>query len=282
MSRLKLSMVYNLIRKDEKMLLDSARSKGIELEPLRIQDLVHNMEDHCTDLDGVLDRGMSQFQSQYVSDFLVSQGATVINKSEVIRNCGDKALTSRLLSSRGIPIPRTSVAFDTETAISEMERIGFPVVVKPVIGSWGRLLAKINDRDSAEAVLEHKTTLGGFQHSVIYMQEFVEKSGRDIRAFVVGEETAAAIYRDSPHWITNTAKGGSASNCEITSELNEICLKTAEIVGGGLIAVDLFETETGFLVNEANHTMEFKNSVEPTGVDIPGKVIDLFIDEVRK
>jgi [lysine-biosynthesis-protein LysW]--L-2-aminoadipate ligase len=163
-----------------------------------------------------------------------------------------------------------------------MERMGFPVVVKPVIGSWGRLLAKINDVDAAEAVLEHKTKLGGFQHSVIYMQEFVEKQGHDIRAFVIGDETVAAIYRDSPHWITNTAKGGSASNCDVTGEINEICLRTAEAVGGGVIAVDLFETEDGLLVNEANHTMEFKNSVEPTGVDIPGRVIEYLLEEVRK
>ncbi len=275
-------MVYNLIRKDEKMLLDAARRRGVDLEPVRIQDLIFKLDDNGPHADGILDRGMSQFQTQYVLDLMESRGAVTVNSSEVVRKCGDKAVTSRTLAKENIPIPRTSVAFETDTAISEMERMGFPVVVKPVIGSWGRLLAKINDRDAAEAVLEHKNTLGGFQHSVIYIQDFVEKNGQDIRAFVVGGETVAAIYRESPHWITNTAKGGVASNCQVSRELDEICLRSAEAVGGGVIAVDLFETENGLLVNEVNHTMEFKNSLEPTGVDIPGKIIEYFVGEVSK
>ncbi len=279
---MELAMGITLIRKDEKLLLEAAERKGIKLEPLRIGDLVLKLGENATDFDGILERGISQFQSFYVLKMMEDQGVYTLNNSEVLRKCGDKAVTSELLFRNGIPTPQTSLAFDTKTAIEEMERMGFPVVIKPVIGSWGRLLAKINDREAAEAILEHKAFLGGFQHSVVYIQEYVEKHGRDIRAFVIGPETVCAIYRDSPHWITNTAKGGRASNCPVTDELNEISLKTAHAVGGGVIAVDLFETDNGFLVNEANHTMEFKNSIEPTGVDIPGKIIDYFVENVRR
>jgi len=142
-----------------------------------------------------------------------------------------------------------------------------------VIGSWGRLLAKVTDRAAAEALLEHKEVLGGFQHQLFYIQEYVEKPGRDIRVFVVGERAIAAIYRRSAHWITNTARGGQAENCPLTEEVARLSVKAAEAVGGGVVAVDLFESERGLLVNEVNHTMEFKNSVHTTGVDIPGEIL---------
>jgi [lysine-biosynthesis-protein LysW]--L-2-aminoadipate ligase len=153
--------------------------------------------------------------------------------------------------------------------------MGYPVVLKPGVGSWGRLLAKVNDREAAEALLEHKQVLGSYHHSIYYIQEYVDKPGRDIRAFVVGDETICAIYRRSSHWITNTARGGEASNCPVTPELDELCQKAAAAVGGGVVALDLFEDEQrGLLVNEINYTMEFRNSIDTTGINIPGRVVD--------
>jgi [lysine-biosynthesis-protein LysW]--L-2-aminoadipate ligase len=153
------------------------------------------------------------------------------------------------------------------------------VVLKPGVGSWGRLLSKVNDREAAEAILEHKQVLGSYHHSIYYIQEYVEKHGRDIRAFVVGDETICAIYRTSPHWITNTARGGEASNCPVTPELDALCRAAAAAVGGGVVALDIFEDDTrGMLVNEINYTMEFRNSIDTTGVDIPARVIDYVLD----
>jgi [lysine-biosynthesis-protein LysW]--L-2-aminoadipate ligase len=159
-----------------------------------------------------------------------------------------------------------------------MERLGYPCVVKPATGSWGRLLAKVNDREAAEAVLEHKQVLGSYHHSIFYIQEYIEKQGRDIRSFVVGDECIAAIYRNSGHWITNTARGGVASNCPVTPELGDISLAAAQAVGGGVVAVDLFETDDGLTVNEVNYTMEFKNSIDVTGVNIPAKVVEYALE----
>jgi len=151
------------------------------------------------------------------------------------------------------------------------------VVLKPAVGSWGRLLAKVNDRDAAEALLEHKVTLGSFHHGAFYVQEYVEKGGRDIRSFVVGDETICAIYRASKHWITNTARGGAASNCPVTPEIDEISRAAARAVGGGVVAIDLFESDRGILVNEVNYTMEFRNSIDATGVNIPARIVDYVI-----
>ncbi|HET7094292.1 MAG TPA: RimK family alpha-L-glutamate ligase, partial [Thermomicrobiales bacterium] len=181
------------------------------------------------------------------------------------------------LEQAGIPSPRTILAFTPESAVEACDELGYPVVMKPAIGSWGRLLARVNDRDAAEALLEHKVTLGSFHHGAFYIQEYIRKPGRDIRSFVVGDETICAIYRDSPHWITNTARGGQASNCPVTPEIDRLSLAAAGAVGGGVVAVDLLESERGLLVNEVNYTMEFRNSIDTTGVDIPARIIDYVI-----
>ncbi|MBC7316690.1 MAG: RimK family alpha-L-glutamate ligase, partial [Chloroflexi bacterium] len=137
------------------------------------------------------------------------------------------------------------------------------------------LISKVNDREAAEAILEHKAILGTYHHSIFYIQEFIDKPSRDIRTFVVGDETICGIYRYSDHWITNTARGGRAANCPITPEIDRLSRAAAKAVGGGVVAIDILERPTGeLLVNEVNYTMEFRNSIDTTGVDIPGRVVD--------
>jgi [lysine-biosynthesis-protein LysW]--L-2-aminoadipate ligase len=211
------------------------------------------------------------------------RGVPTVNPFSVIATCGDKMLTDVALRQAGVPTPRTVVAFTREAALETIEEMGYPIVLKPLFGSWGRLLARVNDRDAAEAILEHKDTLGGYLHGVFYVQEYVQKSGRDIRSFVVGDETIAAIYRNSTHWITNTARGGQASRCPITPELDQVSRAAARAVGGGAVAIDLLEDPDGkLLVGEVNHTPEFRNSLDPTGVDIPGKIIDYTLEVAMK
>ena len=202
-----------------------------------------------------------------------------MNPSLVAERCGDKYLTSQILVKNGIPTPRVLIALDEESALKALEAMGYPCVMKPVVGSWGRLLAKIENREMAEALIEHKAALG-VSHQVFYIQEYIEKPGRDIRAFVVGDQTICAIYRSSENWITNTARGGIAANCPVTAELTELCQRAAQAVGGGLLALDLFETENGLTINEINHTMEFSNSIARTGVDIPRRMIEYLLAQV--
>lgn len=278
---LRLAMAYGVIRQDEKMLLDAAKRIGIDFSTIRMDEVSVPLGSNPFEVDAILDRGISQFRSYYFLNLAEEAGVFTMNTSEVVRVCGDKYLTSTALVREGVRTPRTSMALSQESALAEIERMGYPCVIKPVVGSWGRLLAKVNDREAAEAILEHKETLGGYTHSAIYIQEYVQKDGRDIRAFVVGDSTICAIYRNSEHWITNTARGGKASVCPVTDELNEICLRAKEAVNGEIVAIDLFETEEGLSVNEVNHTMEFKNSVAPTGVDIPAKVLEHFIEKAR-
>jgi [lysine-biosynthesis-protein LysW]--L-2-aminoadipate ligase len=207
----------------------------------------------------------------------------VVSSHQAIATCGDKLLTSAALQMAGVPTPRTVTAFTPEAALAAIEETGYPAVLKPPHGSWGRLLSKVNDREAAEAVLEHKTTLGNFVHSVFYIQEYVDKPGRDIRTFVVGDETVAAIWRRSSHWITNTARGGEATKCPITPEIDHLSRAAARAVGGGILAIDLLETPDGrLLVNEVNHTPEFRNSIGTTGVDLAGRIIEYVVEVAGK
>jgi [lysine-biosynthesis-protein LysW]--L-2-aminoadipate ligase len=229
------------------------------------------------DVDAVFERSISYSRGLYVSRIFEAHGVPVVNPSAVAERCGNKYITSQILVRGGIPTPRVIMAFDPEAALDAIESLGYPCVLKPVIGSWGRLLARIDNHEMAEAIIEHKASLG-VHHQVFYIQEYVDKPGRDIRAFVIGDEPIAAIYRASDNWITNTARGGQASNCPLTPELRDICQRTAQVMGGGLLAIDLFETVDGFTVNEVNHTMEFRNSIDTTGVNIPARMVDYVIE----
>ena len=272
-----LAILYDRIRPDEEMLFKAAEALGIPFKKIYAKQLPMRLGERPPELEGVsaaVERLVSQSKGLAVSRYLTSLGIPVVNRPEVIEVCGDKWATSCALEAHGVPQPKTALATDSEEALKLIEAMGYPVVMKPVVGSWGRLLSKINDRDAAEAILEHKEVLGGYQHQLYYIQELVDKGGRDIRAFVVGEECIAAIYRTSEHWITNTARGGRASNCPVTPEIADVAVRAAKAVGGGVVAIDLFESEGGLLVNEVNHTMEFKNSVSTTGVDIPGKILE--------
>jgi [lysine-biosynthesis-protein LysW]--L-2-aminoadipate ligase len=291
---MRIGLLHSRIRMDEKMLLDAAAKQGVDVEPLDDRTMVFGLHEGATwvdekgqrqelasgRLDAVLERSVSYWHSYYASRFLEQYGIPCVNPHDVIRRCGDKLETSLLLAKAGVPTPRVLTALDEASGLEAVERLGYPAVLKPVVGSWGRLIAKAESPEQAQALLEHKAVLGGPQHSVFYVQEYVRKPGRDIRAFVVGDEVIAAIYRtNAKHFITNTAQGGTASNCPVTPELRELCLRAAEVVGGGVLALDVMELPDGGLTcHEVNHAMEFKNSVAPTGVDIPGRIVRYAVD----
>ncbi len=271
------------IRAEEKLLLAALRARGAEPDVLLDRDLLFDLTAGpeqaapsgrpWRDFDLVLERCVSTSRGLYALAVLDSWGIPTLNNYHTAALCADKLRTSLAFSMAGLPQPRTLLSFEPRTTLRAFDCLGYPAVLKPVTGSWGRLLARVNDVDAAEALIEHRQTLGDYNHHVYYSQVLVDKPGRDIRAFVIGTRTVCAIYRTSPHWITNTARGGAASNCPVTPELDALCQRAAAAVGGGLLAIDLLEAPDGqLLLNEVNHTMEFRNSSAPTGVDIPAEV----------
>jgi [lysine-biosynthesis-protein LysW]--L-2-aminoadipate ligase len=273
-----LGLLHSTIRAEEKLLLEAARTRNVGMKLVDVRTAVLGAGLFPLEFEVALERSVSTVKGTYAVAFLESRGVPVVNSLAVTRNCQDKFQTSLLLERAGIPTPRFALVFEVEQAVQAVEALGgFPVVLKPPLGSWGRLLAKVNDRDALEALLEHKDVLGTPPQKAHYLQEFVEKPGRDIRAFVVGGDAICAIYRESAHWITNTARGAVARNCPVSDDLRDLCARVSAAVGGGLLAVDVFETAAGLTVNEVNHTMEFRNSENPTGVSIAGAVVDFCV-----
>jgi [lysine-biosynthesis-protein LysW]--L-2-aminoadipate ligase len=276
---MKVGFLHSILRKEEKYLLDELRTrKGVEVQKIDDRELFFDLHEKNFDYDVVIERCINHSRALHAMKVFNDCGIPTVNPFEVGELCGSKFLTTQVLIKEGIRTPRCYLAFTPESALEAMDKLGYPCVIKPTTGSWGRLISKVNDRDAAEAILEHKQILGSYHHSIFYIQEYVEKHGRDIRSFVVGDHCIAAIYRFSEHWITNTARGAKTMNCPVNKELHEISVRAAKAVGGGVVAMDIFETANGYSVNEVNYTMEFRNSIHVTGVDIPAKIVDYVLE----
>jgi [lysine-biosynthesis-protein LysW]--L-2-aminoadipate ligase len=283
--RLRIGVLFSRVRVEEKWIFAALEQRGVDYERLDDRKVFFDLDhpDEWRTYDAILERSISYSSGLNILRVLNAWGIPTVNTARVAEACGDKLATSAALAKYSLPQPRNLVAFSTEAALEAIETIGYPVVIKPTVGSWGRLLAKINDRDAAEAVLEHKSVLGSVQHSVFYIQEFIQKPGRDIRVFVMGDQAITAIYRKAEHWITNTARGGEGEICKINPELEKICLDAAHAVGGGVLAIDILEhPDRGYLINEINHTMEFHTLMPITGVDVAGLMVDHLLKVGRR
>jgi [lysine-biosynthesis-protein LysW]---L-2-aminoadipate ligase len=281
----KIGVLLSRVRVEEKWLFEALTKRGADFDRLDDREVIFNLgsPEPWRAYDVILERSISFGRGLYAARVLNSWGIPTVNSAKVAEICGDKLATSAALQAAGVPQPEARMAFTPEAALKMMEEMGYPVVLKPVIGSWGRLVSKVNDREAAEALLEHREVLGNWQQQIYYIQAYIDKPGRDIRAYVIGDRTIAASYRSSSHWITNTARGGEGSKCTVTPELDAICQAAARAVGGGVLAVDVLEDpQRGFLINEVNHTMEFHSSAPATGVDIPGLVVDYTLDLARR
>jgi len=279
-----IGIVYDQIRWEEKAIIDTAKAGGI---PIKLIDAKRNFFDLTCEReeflgDVILQRCVSYFRNLNISAVLEYKGYTVVNSYDVARICGNKLLTTLILSKAGIPTPKTYVAFTPESALNAFEKLENSAILKPIIGSWGRLIVPLKDRETAEAVFEERQYMFPL-YQVYYLQEFVKRPPRDIRTFVVGEEVVAGIYRYSFADVkTNIARGGKAEYCPITDELRELSLKAAEAVGGGILGVDMMETENGLVVHEINHTVEFQSTVETTGINIPKYIVGYLIRKAKR
>ncbi|WP_144904702.1 lysine biosynthesis protein LysX [Halobellus captivus] len=274
---MKVGLLYSRIRRDEKLLLTELRERGHEVEKIDVRAEQFNIAEPPESIDGVdlvVDRCLATSRSLYTTQFLDAYDIPVVNGAETADICADKVKNSLALERAGVPTPNTEIAYTVDSAMETIEEFGYPCVLKPVVGSWGRLMAKVETPSAAEAILEHKATLGHYQHKVFYVQEFVEKPGRDIRVLAVDGEPIAAMTRSSDHWLTNAAKGGTVEEFELDDRARELVAAASDAVGGGLLGVDLMETGSDYTVHEVNHTVEFKALNDAVDVDVPAAVVD--------
>lgn len=274
-------MIYDFVRWEEKAIANAAKRKGIEMRLLDSKDVTLFLDEGYEERfrDIVLQRCVGYFRSLHITAALEARGVPVVNNFNIALTTGNKLLTTLALMREGVPTPKTALSFTSPTALQATEKLGYPAVLKPVTGSWGRLLALLKDRESAQAILEHREHMFPL-YQVYYLQECIKRPPRDIRSIVIDGRVIAAIYRiSSPDsWRTNLALGGRAEKCPITKELEDVCSRASEAVGGGILGVDCMEGPDGLIVHEVNNTTEFKNTVPCTGVDIPGFIIDHLVE----
>ncbi|MCO5221991.1 MAG: lysine biosynthesis protein LysX [Thermomicrobiales bacterium] len=279
-SDIRLGVLVSHLRMEEKLILEAGRRRGLAITPIFDRKIVLDLSNlsgtaaSSFPYDVVLDRSVAHSRALYSLKSFEAWGIPTLNRSTATQICDDKALCSLALGSANVPTPRTLLAYSIESALEACALLGYPAVLKPVTGSWGRLLAKVNGPDQAKALLEQKVSLGSYQHALFYVQEYQEKPGRDIRVFVVGDRVLAASYRSADHWITNTARGASSSKCPITPQIEDIVLNACQAVGARLAGVDLIETYDGYTVLEVNTGGEFHGLMTTTDVDIAGEIVE--------
>ncbi len=276
---LRLGVLVSFLRQEEKLILQAARARGMEVSPIFDRELTLNVSaptaaESGIDIDVLLDRSVVHSRAGYTLFAMDRWGIPTLNSSAAVTICDDKARASMVLEAAGIPSPKTFVAYSEEAALRACEELGYPAVLKPVTGSWGRLIAKVNGPEQARAIIAQKSEHGSFHHEIYYIQEFIEKPGRDIRAYVIGGQVIAASYRTSEHWITNAARGAVSVPCPITPEIEELALRSCAVVGARLAGVDLIETDEGLKVIEINTGGEFKGLMTTTDRDLAGEIVE--------
>jgi [lysine-biosynthesis-protein LysW]---L-2-aminoadipate ligase len=263
-------------RVEEKLLFEALTARGLAHDVVEEARLRFDLDGApAYDGDIVLERCADPWRAAYAVRLLEAQGVRCLNPFVVAERCSNKLLTTAALTQAGVPHPRTMIALEADEALAAAETLGYPVVFKPALGAWGHLLGKVNDRQGAEAVLEHKEVLGTYHHTIFYVQEFIAKPGRDIRLYVVGERVVAAIYRRMNHWSSEVARDLAVQPCPIDADLERLALRAARAVGGGILTVDCVEdAERGPLVIEVGHALEFRAATRATGVDIAGAIVE--------
>ena len=276
-----LAVLTSRVRVEERLLFAELDRRGVAYEQLDTRRAVFRVDQPSLPYGGALSREISHTRNLYATTLLEYSGVPVVNPARIIALCGDKLLTALALQAAGVPTPRAIVTLTPEAAVDALDDFGYPAVCKPVIGSWGRLGARLVNRETAETVLEHRAALPSPQYQIAYVQEFVDKPDRDIKAYVFGGDVVGAIYKTSTNWRTNTARGGRALVCPLTDDLVKLLCATAEAVGDGVLGIDVLEDRDGRMyVNEVNHTPEFHGAVEVLGVDLVGAYVDFVLSRV--
>ena len=284
----KLDILFDKLRFEEKALYNTAIKKGIDVRLIDSRNILINTDDLDSNelgfADVLLQRSISHFRGQFLTYCLELCGYNVINNSRIGEICGNKLLTSMILKKNNIPTPKSYFSFNSDSAFNFINTIDLeqnPLVFKPVIGSWGRGVFPVRNKEIGKIIVEMRQESTSPFSSIFYFQELIHRPPRDIRCIVVGEKLIAAVYRYSSddEWRTNVARGGKVELIESTSELEELALKAAKAVGTGVLGIDMMEDQKrGLVVHEINNTVEFRGASLATGIDVADMIVEYVKD----
>ncbi|MDO8640524.1 MAG: lysine biosynthesis protein LysX [Nitrosarchaeum sp.] len=283
----KICIVFDRIRTEEKMLEKEASNIGHNAVMLDAKTTQINTDSKRNDFDFgdvVLERCVSYFRGLHFTASLEFMDVPVLNKFQVANQCGNKMFMTLLLKKYNVPTPKTYFSFSSESASENIEKVGYPLVIKPIIGSWGRGVMQLKDKDTADALFEIRDITDSPHDRIFYLQELIKRPPRDIRVITIGDEPIAAMYRKSSGGFkTNIALGADPELCEITKEIEDISTKASKAMGGGILGIDIMEDEKrGLVVHEVNNTVEFKGLSRVSRRNIPKEMIEFALNYVRK
>ena len=279
---MEMGIVLSRIRKDEKRLIAEAGLRGFDVTTIDNSRQVFELDRRHMDLDVVLERCVDHHRAVYALSVFDHWGIPTVNRQSVVETYGNRLLTTLALRERGVPVPDMRLAYTPDSALKAMEDMGYPVVLRPAEGPEDQLVSRIGDKYTAATVLEHKRILGAYHHSIFFMQKHIDAPGHDIRAYVVGGETVAAVSVLTHHWIGTIAAGGLMENEPVTEELNALAVSAVEAIGGGVAVVDMVRTKDAWYVQEMGPPSGLSDASDATGVNIPGKIMDYVADTVTK
>jgi [lysine-biosynthesis-protein LysW]--L-2-aminoadipate ligase len=283
----KICIVFDRLRTEEKMLEKEASDLGHDAVMLDAKITQVNTDSKRKDFDFgdvVLERCVSYFRGLHFTASIEFMDVPVLNKFQVANQCGNKMFMTLLLKKHNVPTPKTYFSFSSESASENIERVGYPLVIKPVIGSWGRGVMQLKDKDTADALFEIRDITDSPHDRIFYLQELINRPPRDIRVITIGDEPIAAMYRKSSGGFkTNIALGADPELCEITKEIEDVATKASKAMGGGILGIDIMEDEKrGLVVHEVNNTVEFKGLARVSLRNIPKEMIEYALNYVRK
>jgi RimK family alpha-L-glutamate ligase len=205
-------------------------------------------------------------------------GLYIVNPPEAIEHCVDKYDILTILEENGMPVPKTAVTENVNEALKAFHELGGDVVVKPLFGSRGIGSTRVTDANVASTIFRAIT----FHHGVIYLQEFIHHGFSDIRAFVVGDHVIAAMRRVANNWKTNYSQGANPQPVTLDNSLEEIAIKSAQLIECKIAGIDILESPKGPLVVEVNSQPGWRGLQSVTKVDIAGEIVNFIISELKK
>jgi RimK family alpha-L-glutamate ligase len=205
-------------------------------------------------------------------------GLFIVNPPSCIEKAVDKYYALSLLAENGISVPKTVISENADSALRGFKELGRDVVIKPIFGSQGFGVTRVTDLEVARRIYN---TLS-YVHNVLYTQEFIHHGKRDIRCLIVGDRMIAAMSRRARGWKTNVSMGAKPAAISPPSEVVEIALKSAKILGCRVAGVDLLESNEGYFVNEVNSQPGFRGLQSVSKVDIADEIIKYIIKELKR